>query len=126
MRKMTLCSYVRLLRLEDVLRSNEFFWQCACLAIEIYLGLHDEPLSESTDGEIDTTNMTAAELKKRAKEKKKKQQQGAQEDGEGYTPPELVPHKLERPSAPLSEALVFLRPRQPRTHLLAFQVALRR
>jgi len=145
MRKMTLCSYVRLLRLEDVLRSNEFFWQCACLAIEIYLGLHDEPLSESTDGEIDTTNMTAAELKKRAKqkknkkedkrkeeEKKKKQQQSAQEDGEGYTPPELVPHKLERPSAPLSEALVFLRPlqallpRRPRTHLLAFQVALRR
>jgi len=143
MRKMTLCSYVRLLRLEDVLRSNEFFWQSACLAIDIYLGLYDEPLSESTDGEIDTTNMTAAELKKRAKQKKnkkeekrkeeeKKKKQQQQEDGEGYAPPELVPHKLERPSDALAEALYFLRPLQhllpkrPQTHLLAFQVHLRR
>lgn len=39
MRKMTLRSYVQLLRLEDVLRSNEFFWHAARLAITIYLRL---------------------------------------------------------------------------------------
>ncbi|KAA0194377.1 hypothetical protein HAZT_HAZT002244 [Hyalella azteca] len=39
MRKMTLRSYVQLLRLEDVLRSNEFYWEAAILAITIYLRL---------------------------------------------------------------------------------------
>ena len=35
MRKMTLCAYMRLLRLEDVLRSHQFYFKAAKLAIEV-------------------------------------------------------------------------------------------
>ena len=56
MRKMTLRSYVELLRLEDVLRSNEFYWNAACLGIKIYLRIHDRPITESTsEPEEDTS-----------------------------------------------------------------------
>merc|ERR1711915_455529 len=48
MRKMTLRSYVELLRLEDILRSNRFYWDAARIAITIYLRLHDKPLSVNT------------------------------------------------------------------------------
>jgi len=48
MRKMTLRSYVQLLRLEDILRSNDFYWNAAVLAIQIYLRIHDKPVTEST------------------------------------------------------------------------------
>ena len=37
MRKMTLRSYVELLRLEDVLRNNRFYWDAARIAITTYL-----------------------------------------------------------------------------------------
>lgn len=45
MRKMTLRSYVGLLRLEDVLRSHPFYFRAAKCAIQVYLHLHDRPLS---------------------------------------------------------------------------------
>ncbi|MCL4127711.1 UNVERIFIED_CONTAM: hypothetical protein GTU68_030789 [Idotea baltica] len=37
MRKMTLRSYLELLRLEDVLRNNRFYWDAAKIAIRIYI-----------------------------------------------------------------------------------------
>uniref|UniRef100_A0A672TCW2 N(alpha)-acetyltransferase 15, NatA auxiliary subunit a n=1 Tax=Sinocyclocheilus grahami TaxID=75366 RepID=A0A672TCW2_SINGR len=46
MRKMTLRSYVDLLNLEDVLRMHPFYFKAARTAIEIYLSLHDNPLSD--------------------------------------------------------------------------------
>ncbi|CAG0879709.1 unnamed protein product [Darwinula stevensoni] len=46
LRKLTLRSYVGLLRLEDVLRSHEFYFRAARCAIEVYLHLHDHPLTE--------------------------------------------------------------------------------
>lgn len=46
MRKMTLRSYVDLLKLEDVLRMHPFYFKAARTAIEIYLSLHDNPLSD--------------------------------------------------------------------------------
>lgn len=46
MRKMTLRSYVALLNLEDVLRMHPFYFKAAQTAIQIYLGLHDNPLSD--------------------------------------------------------------------------------
>ncbi|PSN43189.1 N-alpha-acetyltransferase 15 [Blattella germanica] len=48
MRKMTLRSYVGLLRLEDVLRSHPFYFKAARCAIEVYLRLHDKPLKDET------------------------------------------------------------------------------
>ena len=55
MRKMTLRSYVGLLRLENVLRGHPFYFKAARCAIEIYLHLFDEPLKdENAEQEIDT------------------------------------------------------------------------
>lgn len=53
MRKMTLRSYVGLLRLEDVLRGHPFYFKAARCAIEVYLHLFDEPLKdESAEQEL--------------------------------------------------------------------------
>lgn len=55
MRKMTLRSYVGLLRLEDVLRSHPFYFKAAKCAIDVYLRLNDYPLPDPTQTqEIDT------------------------------------------------------------------------
>ncbi len=65
MRKMTLSSYVDMLRLEDRIKSHPFFFKAACTAIQVYLHLHDKPLSdEDTDTTINTENLTPSELKK--------------------------------------------------------------
>jgi len=57
MRKMTLRSYVNLLRLEDVLRSHPFYFRVARCAIQVYLHLHDKPPTDaSSSNEIDTGN----------------------------------------------------------------------
>lgn len=48
MRKMTLRSYVDLLKLEDVLRQHPFYYKAARSAIQIYLLLHDRPLSDDS------------------------------------------------------------------------------
>lgn len=55
MRKMTLRSYVSLLRLEDVLRSHPFYFRVARCAIQVYLHLHDKPPTDaSSSNELDT------------------------------------------------------------------------
>ena len=46
LRKMTLRSYVSLLRLEDVLRNHRFYFKTASIAIRIYLHLHRNPVGE--------------------------------------------------------------------------------
>jgi len=48
MRKMTLRSYVDLLKLEDVLRMHPFYYKTAVCAIQIYLSLHDNPLTDDS------------------------------------------------------------------------------
>lgn len=81
MRKMTLRSYIKLLRMEDVLRSHKFYFEAAKLAINIYLKLYDEPLKEGKENRTNsnsTNQLSAAELKKiKNKERKAaaKQQQ---------------------------------------------------
>lgn len=55
MRKMTLRSYVDLLKLEDVLRQHPFYYKAARTAIQIYLTLHDKPLTDdSKESQADT------------------------------------------------------------------------
>ncbi len=133
MRKMTLRSYVELLRLEDVLRSHRFYARAAHCAIQVYLRLHDKPVTdEDKINDVDTENMDPAELKKlRNKQKKaqrkaemeraaQQQQQarkelhsksqnrkggGGDEELDAPAKDELVPEKLERPDEPLAEAV---------------------
>lgn len=55
MRKMTLRSYVDLLKLEDVLRMHPFYYKAAVTAIQMYLSLHDNPLiDDSKELQADT------------------------------------------------------------------------
>ncbi|XP_011297851.1 N-alpha-acetyltransferase 15, NatA auxiliary subunit [Fopius arisanus] len=156
MRKMTLRSYVGLLRLEDVLRSHPFYFKAAKCAIEVYLRLHDNPLPDPTQiQEIDTENLAPSELKKmrnkqrkqrrkaelerqqaaQAQEKREqhnKSRQQADPDFEQPTLDELIPEKLERVEDPLEQAIKFLQPLQNlaadriETHLMAFEIYYRK
>uniref|UniRef100_A0AAQ6AKR7 N-alpha-acetyltransferase 15, NatA auxiliary subunit a n=1 Tax=Amphiprion ocellaris TaxID=80972 RepID=A0AAQ6AKR7_AMPOC len=152
MRKMTLRSYVDLLKLEDVLRQHPFYYKAARTAIQIYLALHDKPL---TDDSKESQNLTDKELKKlrnkqrRAqkkaqleeekknaeKEKQLKNQKKKKEDDDeeiGGPKEELIPDKLAKPDNPLEEAVKFLIPlknlvrNKIETHLLAFEIYFRK
>ncbi|XP_051561366.1 N-alpha-acetyltransferase 15, NatA auxiliary subunit [Myxocyprinus asiaticus] len=156
MRKMTLRSYVDLLKLEDVLRMHPFYFKASHTAIQIYLNLHDNPLTDdSKELQADTGNLTDKELKKlrnkqrRAqkkaqleeekknaeKEKQLKNQKKKKEDDDeeiGGPKEELVPEKLARVENPLDEAVKFLTPlknlvkNKIDTHLLAFEIYFRK
>ncbi|XP_067848581.1 N-alpha-acetyltransferase 16, NatA auxiliary subunit-like isoform X2 [Heptranchias perlo] len=156
MRKMTLRAYVDLLRLEDILRSHAFYFKAARAAIEIYLNLHDHPLTnESKEQEVNSENLSAKELKKmlskqrRAQKKarleeekkhaererqQKNQKKKRDEEEEETSGPkeELIPEKLERVETPLEEAIKFLIPLKALaadridTHLLAFEIYFRK
>jgi len=149
MRKMTLRAYIRLLRVEDVLRSHEFFFKAAEVAINIYLNLFDEPLSERNQNASEQKpegQLSSSELKKiKNKEKKaaakqlqqqhhQQQQQQNQQQNHSQTQTTgnalngLDPIALEHPKDPLEQALRFLTPlkslatKRIDTHLLAFEV----
>ncbi|KAG5833095.1 N-alpha-acetyltransferase 16, NatA auxiliary subunit-like [Anguilla rostrata] len=156
MRKMTLRAYVDLLKLEDVLRRHSFYFKAARCAIEIYLKLHDNPLTdESQEQEVNSENLSAKELKKmlskrrRAQKKakleeerrhaererqQKNQKKRRDEDEEEISGPreELLPEKLEKVENPLEEAIKFLTPLKNLvadcidTHLLAFEIYFRK
>ncbi|CAL8358682.1 unnamed protein product [Merluccius merluccius] len=156
MRKMTLRSYVDLLKLEDVLRQHPFYYKAARSAIQIYLELHDRPLADdSKESQSDAENLTDKELKKlrnkqrRAqkkaqleeekknaeKEKQLKNQKKKKEDDDeeiGGPKEELIPDKLAKVESPLEEAVKFLIPLKNlvrnniETHLLAFEIYFRK
>ncbi|XP_021921267.1 N-alpha-acetyltransferase 15, NatA auxiliary subunit isoform X1 [Zootermopsis nevadensis] len=152
MRKMTLRSYVGLLRLEDVLRAHPFYFKAARCAIEVYLRLHDKPLKDETaEQEFNTENLAPSEIKKlrnkrrkalrkaelerqqaaQAQEKREQHNKSRQQgDAEPDAPQqnELVPEKLARVEDPLEQAIRFLQPlqtlagRRIETHLMAFEI----
>ncbi|XP_044635845.1 N-alpha-acetyltransferase 16, NatA auxiliary subunit isoform X4 [Equus asinus] len=156
MRKMTLRAYVDLLRLEDTLRRHAFYFKAARSAIEIYLKLYDNPLTnESKQQEINSENLSAKELKKmlskqrraqkkakleeekkhaereRQQKSQKKKRDEEEEEASGLKE-ELMPEKLERIENPLEEAIKFLIPLKNLvadnidTHLLAFEIYFRK
>ncbi|XP_030056406.1 N-alpha-acetyltransferase 16, NatA auxiliary subunit isoform X1 [Microcaecilia unicolor] len=156
MRKMTLRAYVDLLRLEDVLRQHVFYFRAAKSAVEIYLKLHDNPLTnESKEQEVNSENLSAKELKKmlskqrraqkkakleeerkhaeRERQQKYQKKKRDEEEEEASGPKEeLLPEKLERVEDPLEEAIKFLMPLKSlaadniATHLLAFEIYFRK
>ncbi|MCJ8733750.1 hypothetical protein PDJAM_G00227270 [Pangasius djambal] len=156
MRKMTLRSYVALLKLEDVLRMHPFYFKAAQTAIQIYLNLHDNPLcDDNKESQTDNINLTDKEMKKlrnkqrRAqkkaqleeekknaeKEKQLKNQKKKKEEDEeeiGGPKEELIPEKLAKIENPLEEAVKFLIPlknlvkNRIETHLLAFEIYFRK
>ncbi|XP_075805770.1 N-alpha-acetyltransferase 16, NatA auxiliary subunit [Microtus pennsylvanicus] len=155
MRKMTLRAYVDLLRLEDTLRRHTFYFKAARSAIEIYLKLHDNPLtSENKQQDINSEILSAKELKKilskqrraqkkamleeerkhierECQQKHQKKKREEEETASGHKE-ELTPEKLERVDNPLEEAIKFLTPLKTlaadniHTHLLAFEIYFRK
>ncbi|XP_075419134.1 N-alpha-acetyltransferase 16, NatA auxiliary subunit isoform X2 [Tenrec ecaudatus] len=156
MRKMTLRAYVDLLRLEDILRRHAFYFKAARSAIEIYLKLYDNPLTdENKQQEINSENLSAKELKKmlskqrraqkkakleeerkhaereRQQKNQKKKRDEEEEEASGLTE-EFIPERLERVENPLEEAIKFLIPLKNLvadnidTHLLAFEIYFRK
>jgi len=150
MRKMTLRSYVGLLRLEDQLRSHPFYSKIAHLAVDIYLHLHEHPMTDfDQDNDINAENLSPSELKK-MKRKQKKAQKKAEEEREklkaeqekkehiknknqegemdGHKEEELIPDKLARVTDPLEQAIYFLKPLQTLTpncvdtHIKAYEI----
>ncbi|XP_077135306.1 N-alpha-acetyltransferase 15, NatA auxiliary subunit isoform X1 [Ranitomeya variabilis] len=156
MRKITLRSYVDLLKLEDVLRQHPFYFKAARIAIEIYLKLHDNPITdENKELEANTANMSDKELKKlrnkqrkaqkkaqleeekknAEKEKQQRNQKKKKEDDDeeiGGPKEELIPEKLAKVDKPLEEANKFLTPlknlvkNKIETHLYAFEIYFRK
>ncbi|XP_074602523.1 N-alpha-acetyltransferase 15/16 isoform X2 [Brevipalpus obovatus] len=137
MRKMTLRSYVGLLRLEDVLKSHPFYFSAAKTAIEVYLRLYDKPLTDNDVSEnINPEGISASEYKKMLSKQRKAKKKAAanqkkldtiltssetkstsgtnNDKGDCCTTgaEKLIPSKLERTENPLEEAFKFLRPLQ--------------
>nr|CDS34462.2 n alpha acetyltransferase 15 NatA auxiliary [Hymenolepis microstoma] len=150
LRKGTLRSYIETIRLEDKLRDHPAYFDAACLAVEIYLYLHVNPLgAENDEDNQQNSNLSSSELKKlrnkqrkaqlraeaNKEEQKKREHQNHQrkdknEDPENR-PPEveiLQPRKLARPENALNEAVHFLQPlielsgNRIETHCLAYEV----
>ncbi|XP_043218185.1 N-alpha-acetyltransferase 15, NatA auxiliary subunit-like isoform X1 [Amphibalanus amphitrite] len=154
LRRMTIRSYVGLLRLEDILRRHPFYYKAAQCAIEVYLLLHDKPpVLDSEEQTLNTENLSPEELKKlrsqqrkaRKKERqeqerkaqellKKQQQQQNQrkDDQEESKHDELQPDKLVQTQQPLEEAAKLLQPllqlaqNNIETHLMAFEIYYRK
>jgi N-alpha-acetyltransferase 15/16, NatA auxiliary subunit len=64
LRKVTLRSYIEVLRFEDKLYGEDYYFEAASGIIEIYLHLYDNPGLTMSDDEPDYSKMTAAERKK--------------------------------------------------------------
>lgn len=152
MRKMTLRAYVQMLRLEDELRSHEFYFDAARVAIKVYLRLHDNPQQmNGGQSQAEENSMSKSELKKlrnkqrkqqrrQAEEERKKQEQEkankqrqqrnhkVDEDGEGIKKDEFDAAKLMAADNLLQEARTFLSslllhyPERLETHLCAFEI----
>ncbi|ESO94634.1 hypothetical protein LOTGIDRAFT_176715, partial [Lottia gigantea] len=151
MRKMTLRAYVELLQLEDKLRMHPFYVKAAHIAIEIYLHLHDHPWTPESEqnNDLDSENLSAAELRKLKRKQKKKERKAEEErekqlaeqkrkdqqskksqdnDLDGPKEEELIPEELAKTDNPLECAIKFLKPLQllnPNligTHVVAYEI----
>ena len=72
LRKMTLRTYLALLRMEDTIRGHSFFCQAARGTVRVYLKMHDDPpTSDDDESAPDLSKLSGAERKK-AKAKARK------------------------------------------------------
>ncbi|XP_046854398.1 N-alpha-acetyltransferase 15, NatA auxiliary subunit-like [Xenia sp. Carnegie-2017] len=142
LRKMTLCAYVRLLRLEDSLRGHHFYFKAAKLAIECYIELYDRPLCGNNEDLLtNNDNLSEKDLKKKKSKqrraaKKAEIQQEKNKDScqknEGSEESKINANNLAKVEDPLTEAVRFLKPLQTfcgdnmETHVLAFEIYYRK
>lgn len=102
-RKMTLCAYVRLLRLEDSLRAHPFYLKAAALATRIYLRLHDAPSEAGKavglggGGGKEGAALSSEERKRERKEKKARAKAEAERAAAKPSHPPQKPQKKNNP-----------------------------
>ncbi|CAN8240552.1 unnamed protein product [Cochlearia groenlandica] len=148
LRKMTLRSYVDMLKFQDRLHSFPYFHKAAIRAIRCYLKLHDSPKSTAEEDEM--SKLAPAQKKKMKKQKKaaearaKKEAESKSEEPtasgvsksgkRNVKPVDPDPHgqKLIQVEEPMAEASKYLRllqkhsPNSLETHLLSFEVNMRK
>ncbi|KAI9015949.1 NMDA receptor-regulated protein 1-domain-containing protein [Hyaloraphidium curvatum] len=71
LRRMTMRSYIQMLRFEDRLRSHPFFFRAACGAVRAFLHLHDNPSAAATAAEKLEKEMEGLSVQERKKAAKK-------------------------------------------------------
>lgn len=117
LRKMTLCSYIRLMRMEDTLRNADYYYQGAKLAIKIYLRMIDRPDDMNEHAALIKPGMSDNEIKKMKKklkkqkeaqeeEEKKKKEKEVKEEGL-QRGPQINAEELLKTTDPLGEAAKF-------------------
>ncbi|CAO4368453.1 unnamed protein product [Caenorhabditis nigoni] len=105
LRKMTLCYYIRLLRMEDKLRCADYYYQAAKLAIKIYLRMIDRPEDMNEHAAMIKEGMTENEIKK-MKKKLKKQKEAQEEEEKKKKEKEVKEEGLQRGPQIDAEALL--------------------
>ncbi|GAA0148143.1 acetyltransferase [Lithospermum erythrorhizon] len=150
LRKMTLRTYVQMLKFQDRLHSNSYFRKAATGAIRCYLKLYDAPLKSTAEEEDEISKLPPSQKKKLRQKQRKadlRAKKEAEEKNEEPTtsgvsksgkrqvkPVDPDPHgeKLLQVEDPLVEATKFLKllqkhsPDVLETHLLSFEVNMRK
>ncbi|CAN4086801.1 unnamed protein product [Withania somnifera] len=150
LRKMTLRTYVEMLKFQDRLHSDAYFRKAACGAIRCYLKLYDSPLKSASE-EVDAMSKLPPSQKKKLKQKLRKAEARAKKEAEvkieesnatsvaksgkrHVKPVDPDPHgeKLIQMGDPLAEASKYLKLLLKHssdcleTHLLSFEVNMRK
>ncbi|KRX58951.1 N-alpha-acetyltransferase 16, NatA auxiliary subunit, partial [Trichinella sp. T9] len=148
-RRVTICSYIQLLRLEDCLREHRFFFRAAKCALKVYLSIYDSPSDSGTGIDNAAQNGASSRELRKLHRKQKKQaakaeqqrlnkvksnikskQDGIADDCKRQS--QISAEKLASTSQPLEDALVFLRPliqlncTYPQAYFLGFEVYYRK
>ncbi|KAK0104710.1 hypothetical protein ONS95_004983 [Cadophora gregata] len=148
LRKGQIRAYVDMMRWEDKLREHPFFSRAALSAIEIYIKIHDKPLSNGTNGDSNANGDDAAERRKAAKKARKEAQKAEREAAAKKAEPNKPVRaddgdlkkkdddpdgiKLAATTEPMTDAMKFLTPllqfspRSINAQIAGFEVFMRR
>ncbi|XP_052182414.1 N-terminal acetyltransferase A complex auxiliary subunit NAA15-like isoform X2 [Diospyros lotus] len=150
LRKMTLRTYVEMLKFQDQLHSHDYFRKAAGGAIRCYIKLYDSPSKSAAEEDGEISNLPASQ-KKKMRQKQRKAEARAKKEAEvknedsnasgasksgkrNVKPVDLDPNgeKLLQVEDPLLEATKYLKllqkhsPDSLETHLLSFELNMRK
>ncbi|KAJ8452025.1 hypothetical protein Cgig2_016606 [Carnegiea gigantea] len=150
LRKMTLRTYVEMLRFQDRLHSHSYFHKAACGAIRCYIKLFDSPPKSATEEDEEMSKLAPSQ-KKKMRQKQRKAEARAKKEAESKNEetnasnvsksgkrhvkavdPDPHGEKLLQVEDPLMEATKYLKllqkhsPDSLETHLLSFEVNMRK
>ncbi|BAT98535.1 hypothetical protein LR48_Vigan406s014400 [Vigna angularis] len=150
LRKMTLRSYVEMLKFQDQLHSHSYFHKAAAGAIRCYIKLHDSPPKSTAEEDDDMAKLLPSQKKKmrqkqrkaEARAKKEAEEKNEELSASGISKsgkrhvkpvdPDPNGEKLLKVEDPLSEATKYLKllqknsPNSLETHLLSFELYTRK